>query len=249
VLSAEDSVIHTEWNVAEKIALVCGRIAEAALKAGRNPEEITLIGVSKTHSAEEVVAAFRAGIRHFGENRVQEAAEKFPIVRRLLADSALSTQHSAPVFHMVGHLQSNKAGSAVELFDRVDAVDSLRVAQALSRRVSDSLPILVEVYVGADPRRPGVRPDELVDTVGQILEVPGLSVDGLMTVAPLDADPRAAFAQVRTLKETLSKAFPVVHFGVLSMGMSDDYLQAIQEGSTEVRIGTALFGPRTQQTT
>jgi pyridoxal phosphate enzyme (YggS family) len=240
-------VIGTDWNVAEKIVLVRERIAEAVLRAGRQPEEITLIGISKTHSAEEVVAAVRAGLDHVGENRVQEAADKFPVVRRLLADSALSTQHSAPTFHMVGHLQSNKAGSAVELFDRVDAVDSLRVAQALSRRVTDSLPILVEVYVGDDPRRPGVRPDELVDTVGQILEVPGLRVDGLMTVAPLDGDPRAAFAQVRTLKETLSKAFPVVHFGVLSMGMSDDYLQAIQEGSTEVRIGTALFGPRKQQ--
>jgi pyridoxal phosphate enzyme (YggS family) len=249
-------VIGTEWNVAEKIAFLKERIAEAAVKAGRNSEEITLIGVSKTHSAEEVVAAIRAGVRQFGENRVQEAATKIPRIKELLnEESVLSPQSSvlssssSVLFHMVGHLQSNKAGSAVELFDRVDAVDSLRVAQALSRRVSDSLPILVEVYVGADPRRPGVRPDELVDTVGQILEVPGLSVDGLMTVAPLDADPRAAFAQVRTLKETLSKAFPVVHFGVLSMGMSDDYLQAIQEGSTEVRIGTALFGPRTQQTT
>jgi uncharacterized pyridoxal phosphate-containing UPF0001 family protein len=89
-----------------------------------------------------------------------------------------------------------------------------------------------------------VRPHELVDTVGQMLEVPGLRVEGLMTVAPLDGDARAAFAQVRALKETLSRAFPVVHFGVLSMGMSDDYLQAIEEGSTEVRIGTALFGPR-----
>jgi uncharacterized pyridoxal phosphate-containing UPF0001 family protein len=103
------------------------------------------------------------------------------------------------------------------------------------------------VYVGADPRRPGVRPDELVDTVGRILEVPRLRVEGLMTVAPLDGHARAAFAQVRTLKETLSGAFPVVHFGVLSMGMSDDYLEAIEEGSTEVRIGTALFGPRKQQ--
>jgi uncharacterized pyridoxal phosphate-containing UPF0001 family protein len=148
---------------------------------------------------------------------------------------------------LVGHLQTNKAASAVDLFDRVDAVDSLRVAQALSRRVTASLSILIEVYVGADPRRPGVRPDELVDTVGPILEVPRLRVEGLMTVAPLDGHARAAFAQVRTLKETLSGAFPVVHFGVLSMGMSDDYLEAIEEGSTEVRIGTALFGPRKQQ--
>jgi pyridoxal phosphate enzyme (YggS family) len=248
-------VIGIDWNVAEKIALVRERIAEAALNAGRHPDEITLIGVSKTHSAEEVVAAVRAGLRHVAENRVQEAADKIPRIKHLLSEnsvlspqSAVLSSSSSVLFHMVGHLQSNKAGSAVKLFDRVDAVDSVRVAQALSRRVTASLPILVEVYVGADPRRPGVRPDELLDTVGQILEVPGLRVDGLMTVAPLDGDPRAAFARVRTLKETLSKAFPVVHFGVLSMGMSDDYLQAIQEGSTEVRIGTALFGPRKQQT-
>ena len=121
-------MIHTEWNVAEKIALVRGGIAEAALRAGRQPEEITLIGVSKTHSAEEVVAAIRAGLRHVGENRVQEAAAKFPIVRQMLGGDP------APTFHMVGHLQTNKAGNAVELFDRVDAVDSVRVAQALGRR-------------------------------------------------------------------------------------------------------------------
>jgi len=175
-----------------------------------------------------VVSAIRAGVRHIGENRVQEAVVKFPAVRQMLGSE------TAPTFHMVGHLQTNKAASAVDLFDRVDAVDSLRVAQALSRRVTDSLSILIEVYVGADTRRPGVRPDELVDTVGQILEVPGLRVEGLMTVAPLDGDARAAFAQVRTLKDALSRGLPGEYTSVvLSMGMSDDYLPAIEEGSTD----------------
>jgi uncharacterized pyridoxal phosphate-containing UPF0001 family protein len=106
------------------------------------------------------------------------------------------------------------------------------------------LPVLIEVYVGDDPERPGVRIEALVDTVGHILEVPGLRVEGLMTVAPLGGDAHAAFAAVREQKQILSEAFPAVHFGVLSMGMSDDYREAIREGSTEVRIGTALFGPR-----
>jgi pyridoxal phosphate enzyme (YggS family) len=147
---------------------------------------------------------------------------------------------------MVGHLQTNKAAAAVDVFDRVDSVDSLKVAQALSRRLHGAveLPVLVEVYVGDDPARPGVRQDALPDLVGHLLEVPGLRVEGLMTIAPLGGDARPAFTQVRKLKESLSQSFPRVHFGVLSMGMSDDYLEAIQEGSTEVRIGTALFGPR-----
>jgi pyridoxal phosphate enzyme (YggS family) len=188
-----------------------------------------------------VAAAVQAGLRHVGENRVQEAASKFPRVLELLAGSA------EPIFHMIGHLQSNKAANAVELFERVDSVDSLKLAEALSRRAhpGGELPILVEVYVGDDPSRPGVRPDQLVEVVGRVLEVPGLRVLGLMTIAPLEGDSRAAFAQVRELKVALSEAFPAVHFGVLSMGMSDDYREAIAEGSTEVRIGTALFGPRT----
>jgi pyridoxal phosphate enzyme (YggS family) len=240
-------VVTGQVQIADNLARLTDEIARAALRAGRQPAEVTLVGATKTQPAERVVEAIRAGLSHIGENRVQEAATKFPVIHQLLAkDSAVSTQHSAPAFHMVGHLQSNKAAAAIGLFDRVDSVDSVRLAQALSRRLplGAQLPILVEVYVGDDPQRPGVRPAELVDTVGQILELPGLRLDGLMTIAPLDGDARTAFAQVRTLKHNLSEVFPVVHFGVLSMGMSDDYVIAIEEGSTEVRIGTALFGPR-----
>ena len=227
-------------SVPVDIERVTDSIAEAAVKAGRRPDEITLVGVSKTRPPERIAEAVRAGLRHIGENRVQEAAEKFPRVMELLAGQ------EPPVCHLVGHLQTNKAAAAVGLFDRVDSVDSLKLAQALVRRLEGGrvLPVLIEVYVGDDPGRPGVRPAELVEVVGQILEVPGLRVEGLMTVAPLGGDARAAFASVREQKLTLSKAFPAVHFGVLSMGMSDDYRAAISEGSTEVRIGTALFGPR-----
>jgi pyridoxal phosphate enzyme (YggS family) len=242
-------VLSAEVDLAGNLDRLNDEIGRAALRAGRRPEDVTLVAVSKTQPAELVTRAIRAGVRHIGENRVQEAAAKFPAILRLLADNSallMKTQHPALTFHMVGHLQSNKAGSAVGLFDRVDSVDSLKVAQALSRRLSggQELAVLLEVYVGDDPRRPGLRPDQLVEEAGKILEVPGLRVEGLMTVAPLDRDARAAFRQVSTLKQTLSETFPAVHFGVLSMGMSDDYLVAIEEDSTEVRIGTALFGPR-----
>lgn len=233
-------MLRTGASIADNVARVRDTIADVAVRAGRSPEDITLVGISKTHPAEHVVEGVRAGLRHIGENRVQEAAGKFSLVRQLLSGDEM------PVFHMVGHLQTNKAGSAVGLFDRIDSVDSVKLAQALSRRLQGAgdLPVLVEVYVGDDPARPGVRPAQLEGVVGQILEVPSMRVEGLMTIAPLGGDARAAFARVNELKLRLSERFPRVHFGVLSMGMSDDYQQAIQEGSTEVRIGTALFGPR-----
>jgi pyridoxal phosphate enzyme (YggS family) len=223
------------------LARLTDDIGQAAVRAGRRPEEVTLIGVSKTQPAAAIAELIRAGLRHIGENRVQEAAEKFPIVRELLAGEA------APICHMVGHLQSNKAANAVALFDRVDSVDSLHLAHALSRRrASDDqvLPVLLEVYVGDDPRRPGLRTDQLLDVAGQISELPGLRVEGLMAIAPLNSDARSAFQHVYQMKQKLSEAFPRIYFGVLSMGMSEDYKLAIEEGSTEVRVGTALFGPR-----
>jgi PLP dependent protein len=230
-------VIHTQWSIAEHLARVRDSIAEVALRAGRQPDEITLIGVSKTQAVEAIAEAIRAGLRHVGENRVQEAAEKFPVLHQLLVGAR------PPVLHMVGHLQTNKARVAVGLFDRIDSVDSVKLAQALSRGAR-APGVLVEIYVGDDPGRPGVRPASVVEAVGSMLDLPGLRVEGLMTVAPLNGDARVAFARVRNIKERLSEAFPRVHFGVLSMGMSDDYQVAIEEGSTEVRIGTALFGPR-----
>ncbi|MCA1646736.1 MAG: YggS family pyridoxal phosphate-dependent enzyme [Chloroflexi bacterium] len=241
-------MLGADVDLIGNLARLNDAVTAAALRAGRRPAEVTLIGVSKTQPAEAVAALIRAGLRHVAENRVQEAADKLPAIRTALAqDSAPPGQDGAPaVFHMVGHLQSNKAANAVALFDRIDSVDSLHLAHALSRRLSGDavLPVLLEVYVGDDPRRPGLRPDQLLDTAGQIIALPGLRVDGLMTIAPLGGDARSAFGRVRQLKQRLSEAFPSIYFGVLSMGMSEDYLVAIEEGSTEVRIGTALFGPR-----
>ena len=232
----------TSTSIADNLARLEDEIARCAAGCGRAPEEITLVGVSKTQPAEAVAAAVRAGLRHIGENRVQEAAAKFAALRTLLGDVPM------PVCHLVGHLQTNKAAAAVEVFDTIDALDSLKLAQALSRRLEGgrALPVLLEVYVGDDPNRPGLRPEGIEDTVGRIIEVPGLRVEGLLTVAPLGGSAQAAFRAVRELKERLARVYPRVHFGVLSMGMSEDYQIAIEEGSTAVRIGTALFGPRQQ---
>jgi pyridoxal phosphate enzyme (YggS family) len=233
-------MLNVEIDVAGNLARVQDEIASTASRVGRDPASVRLVGVSKTHTADEIAAIVRAGLRHIGENRVQEAADKFPALVGLLGDVP------APICHMVGHLQTNKAGAALELFQRIDSVDTVKLAQALGRRAPDgvTVPILIEVYVGDDPSRPGVRPDQLPDVVGGVLNVPRLRVEGLMSVAPLGSDARRAFARVRELKESLSAAFPAVDFSVLSMGMSEDYPEAILEGSTEVRIGTALFGPR-----
>jgi PLP dependent protein len=226
-------------DIASNVARVRDAIADAAVRAQREPSEVTLIAVTKTRPVDALVEVARCGVQHLGENRVQEAAAKFASLRDVL-------RNQAPTLHLVGHLQTNKAGQALDLFDRIDSVDSLRLAQVLSRRVpqDQQVPVLLEVYVGDDRERPGFRPHELDDVVGQILVLPGLRVEGLMTVAPLGGDARTAFAQVREQKERLARSYPRVHFGVLSMGMSEDFLTAIEEGSTQVRIGTALFGPR-----
>lgn len=231
-------MVTFEASVASNLARLQDTIAATTARVGRSADEVTLVGISKVQPAEAVAAAVRAGIQHIGENRVQEAAIKFPRVRELLHDERM------PVCHMVGHLQTNKASSAVELFGRIDSVDSVKLAQALSRRAAADVPVLVEVYVGSDPARPGIRLHEAEEVVGRIAELPRLRIEGLMTVAPLGEDARAAFAKVRELRIQLARTYPRVHFGVLSMGMSEDFQIAIEEGSTEVRIGAALFGPR-----
>ena len=236
-----------ETDLAANLARVQEQIAEAALRTGRRPEDVTLVGVSKTHSPEAVFAAVQAGLRDVGENRVQEAASKVPIVRRLLAERG-TRDAEPPVWHLVGHLQTNKVNASLELFDAIDSVDSLHLAEAISKRLRGrSLPVLLEVYVGTDPDRPGLRPEQVEETAGRILGLPGLVVQGLMTVPPLGEDPRPAFRQVAQVRNRLTATYRAVHFDVLSMGMSEDFLIAIEEGSTQVRIGTAIFGPRGSQ--
>jgi pyridoxal phosphate enzyme (YggS family) len=231
-------VLSASADIAANLAAVREQIAAVAVRCGRRAEEITLVGVSKTQPAEVLAEAIHAGLRDFGENRVQEAAAKLPRVRDL-------TRGVSATAHLVGHLQTNKVGAAVELFECVDSVDSLKLAEALSRRLNGrELPILLEIYVGDDANRPGIRVKDVDEVVGRVAQLPGLRIDGLMTVAPLGGDARAAFRQVRELRDSLAETYPRVHFGVLSMGMSEDFVAAIEEGSTQVRIGTALFGPR-----
>ena len=224
----------------ERVERVRGQIADAAARAGRDPSGITLIGVSKTKPAEAVAEAVAEGIENVGENRVQEAAEKVDRVRKLLGRD--------PTWHLIGTLQRNKARQALELFSLIQSVDSVRLAEALSTRVEGrSIPILLEVYLGDDAARPGLRPSDLDESVTTIGALPGLDVRGLMTVAPLGLNQeqtRQAFRSLRELRDSLVQRHPDLSLDHLSMGMSEDFGLAIEEGATMIRIGRAIFGER-----
>ena len=232
----------TSLSLADNLSHIRERISIAAGKAHRKPEEITLIGVSKTHPAEAIREAYEAGLRHFGENRVQEWEGK----RDRLADI-----RSGSTFHLIGHLQSNKAARAAKYFDRVDSVDDFSLAQKLDRAASEKslsarLPVLIEVHIGGEESKSGVSEAGLVPLAEQMLSLPRLSLEGLMCIPPFSEDAEEArpyFAQLRRLQETLQTRLQVT-LPVLSMGMSHDFEIAVQEGSTEVRVGTALFGTR-----
>ena len=227
-------------TIRDNIARVRQTIAEAAVRAGRDPSEVKLVAVSKTKSAEEVAEAAACGLQRFGENRVQEAAAKIPRVRELVA--------SPLEWHLVGTLQRNKVKSALPLFAILQSVDSLRLAEAIDRQADGApVPILLEVYLGDDPSRPGFRPGELTGALPRLAALPGLDFRGLMTVAPLGLDEagnRAVFAGLRELRDRLIAGQPGLALPELSMGMTDDYEQAIAEGATIVRIGRAIFGER-----
>jgi hypothetical protein len=197
-----------------------------------------LVGVVKTVPAERVARAVALGLSDLGENRVQEAEGKIAAVGPARAR-----------WHLIGHLQRNKAGRAVDLFDRVHGVDGLELAEALSRRAvaaGKRLPVLIEVNVGAMASQFGVTPEGLEALVAGVAPLPGLELDGLMTVGPpveRAEDARPVFAGLRALRERAERSVGV-SLPELSMGMSGDFEVAIEEGSTMVRIGTALFGPR-----
>lgn len=224
----------------ESLRRVEDRVAEACAKSGRDPAEIRIVAITKGHPARTLIAALEAGLRQIGENRVGEAVEKFSL-------AASSLEGYGATRHMVGHLQRNKIRAAVTAFDWVQSVDSMRLARALSLRMEGGhgrLPVLIEVNAGAEEQKYGFSPDEVVDQAAEIADLPGLSVRGLMTMAPLtNEEPvlRATFRRARTLFERMT-SLP----DTLSMGMSGDYSVAIEEGSTMLRLGTALFGPRVE---
>ena len=227
-------------TVRHNVARVRERMAAAAGRAGRRVEDITLLGVSKTYPAEAIREAFAAGVRHFGENRVQEWEGKRG-----------GTEDLAGYWHLIGHLQSNKAARAAKAFDAVDSVDDFALAQRLDRaraEISDErkLRVLIEVRVAAEETKSGVEKERLPELAEKLLMLERLDLAGLMCVPPFleNAEKvRPYFAELREMKEQLEgrlgRTFPVV-----SMGMSHDFEVAIEEGATEVRIGTALFGVR-----
>jgi PLP dependent protein len=214
-------------------------VARSTARVGRQPEDVTIIGVSKTHPAEAIRAAHEAGIRHFGENRVQEFQEKFEAVKDLGA-----------TWHLIGHLQGNKVSRALKLFRLFDSLDSLPLAQRLeaSVRGAEPLPVLIEVRTDAAATKSGVLPEDVPQLVEVLLGMKQLMVRGLMTIPAYFEDPDSArpfFRELRMLRDSLVRRFEHP-LPVLSMGMSHDFEVAIEEGSTEVRIGTALFGARAQ---
>ncbi len=227
-------------NLHANLEMVRGTIADAAARSGRSASDVMLVAVSKTRPAELVAEAANLGVEAFGENRVQEAESKVPRVRELLGRHA--------TWHLVGTLQRNKVKGAIDLFAILESVDSLRLAKAISQRVfGRSVPILFEVYVGGDPSRPGFRPTQLLEQAPSLLALPNLDVRGLMTVAPLGSSAdqaRAAFRAVHQLRDDLQERHPDTNWSQLSMGMSEDYAVAIEEGATSVRVGRAIFGER-----
>jgi PLP dependent protein len=221
------------------------RIADAAERAGRSPDEVELVAVSKTMPAEAIVEAYRLGQRHFGENRVQEFWEKRDAMERLepMPDA---------VWHMIGHLQSNKSKPAVDLFDIIQSVDSVKLAGLLNADAAAAgkrLQLLLEVDFSDEPQRAGFSPAELERVAGELVSLAHLEILGLMTVAPLGLNPegtRAIFRQLRLLRDRLAISYPAVDWRHLSMGMSGDYALAIEEGATIVRVGRAIFGERSR---
>jgi len=248
-------------SIAQNIAAIRERIARAAVRVGRNPLEIALMAVCKTHPPDAIREAFEAGQRMFGENRVQEFAGKFAEL-----SAASPTVASAKVcnvfdideadFHLIGHLQSNKAAKAVELFEAIDSVDSLKLAERLNAAaegLKKTIRVLIEINVGGEEAKSGILlgSPELDAILTAAPRLRNLEIRGLMTVPPFTESPsdaRPFFRVLRDLRDQIvARNLPSVGMKELSMGMSHDFEVAIEEGSTCVRVGTAIFGARDYQ--
>ena len=225
-------------SITENLAHLHEQITEACRRSNRPVSDVALMAVSKVHPVEAILEAYAAGQRIFGENRVQEFQEKSPRLKEL----------SGAKFHLIGPLQSNKTAKAAELFDAIDAVDSLKIAQRLNATAASlgkKLPVLIEVKLSHEESKHGLSPEELPSLLAAMEELDSITAVGLMTVPPWseDAEPaRPYFRELRRLRDESVARFPRVT--QLSMGMSNDFTVAIEEGSTCVRVGTALFGRR-----
>lgn len=228
-------------EIQKNLQLILNRIETACKRANRNPSSVTLIGVGKTMPAEKIRQAAQCGLKHLGENYVQEARDK----KALLSDTDL-------IWHFIGHLQTNKAKAAVELFDWIQTVDRIELAKKLDRASStlrtEPLPVMIEVNIGNEPSKSGIPPEEVEKFYRELLNFDGIVIRGLMVIPPFFEDPEMVRPFFRKTKELLERLrqnskFPE-KLTELSMGMSHDFEVAIEEGSTMVRIGTALFGER-----
>lgn len=218
-------------EVSTAIDAVRERIHRACLRSGRRPQEVTIVAVTKNVPPEAILRAFGAGLRHFGENRIQEARDKRP---------HLSATESAVTWHMVGHLQSNKVRPALQLFDIIESVDSLHLAERIDSQAQAMVPVLLQVNVAGEGSKGGFAPGEVEAAAAQVGRLPRLELKGLMGIAPLvDAaeDARPVFRRLREIRDALGLI-------ELSMGMSHDFEVAIEEGATMVRLGRVIFGER-----
>jgi hypothetical protein len=233
-------------SIASNLDRIRDEIAEACARAHRDPSSVALMAVSKIHPVEAILEAHAAGQRLFGENRVQEFAAK------AASSHGPSTLDPKPSFHLIGPLQNNKTSKAAELFDAVDTLDSFKTAERLNRAaatLNKTIPVLVEVKLSAEETKHGVAPEDLANLLNELRALDHLQLRGLMTVPPwCDDTPEGAetarpyFQQLRRLRDDLQAAHPTLT--ELSMGMTNDFRVAIEEGSTTVRIGTAIFGKR-----
>jgi len=247
-------VIGLKEQIGLNLASVEERVARAAERSRRDPEDVTVVAITKTFGLEHVQTAYELGIRHFGENRVTEAAQKLPPARKWLVG------REEPVWHMVGHLQRRKVGDALGLFDLIHSVDSLRLAERIDRlcqRVGRRpMSILLEANTSGETQKYGFRlhrsPEdsaqwaEFLSTLERIVELPGVEVQGLMTMAPLveSESARPCFRKLRGIRDALGQVFPEMECSELSMGMTNDFEVAVEEGATMLRLGQAIFGPR-----
>ena len=237
-------MIPREADIRTRLEAVRQRIAAACERAGRHPTEVTLVAVTKTVPPEAIQAAFAAGIRCFGENRVQEAAVK-------ISPDLFGESEAAPQWHLVGHLQTNKVKKALELFHVIQSVDSLHLAETIQRHadaLQKTAEVFIEVNTSGEASKFGVTPDQALPLARQMARLPNLQLTGLMTIGALTENHeiiRNCFRRLRELRAEMAAAnLPGVHLRHLSMGMTDDFELAIEEGSTMVRVGRAIFGPR-----
>ena len=238
-------------TLADQLQRVQDRMAAAARRAGRDPSEVTLVAVSKTHPPEVILQAVELGVRHFGENRIEEALPKLRAIQ-----SRFAGVPSPIIWHMIGHVQRRKANEVADLFDWVHSVDSLRLAERLDRFAGlrgRMLNVLLEFNLSGEASKYGFRADpdsiraDVLDEVAAMARLPHLQLDGLMTMAPLVAEAeqaRPVFRALRALRDRLEQRFPQCRWRHLSMGMTDDFEVAIEEGATLVRLGRAIFGER-----